>query len=67
MSKRIFLILGIIFLMLGVAMFIFIAATFSYLGDNWEILSKIGEYCIILFTPTFLIGIILLIIGIVKN
>lgn len=67
MSKRIFLLLGIIFLVLGVSMLLFLAATFSYLGDNWEILSKIGGYCINLFIPTFLIGIILLIIGIVKK
>ncbi|MDQ8004212.1 MAG: hypothetical protein REI64_05385 [Pedobacter sp.] len=67
MNKKIFLFSGAILLLLGVSMLVFLAATFSYLGDNWEILSKIGEYCIALFIPTFLIGIILLIIGIVKN
>ena len=67
MNKKTLLFLGIFLLVLGASMLIFLAATFSYMGENWEILSKIGGYCITLFIPTLLLGIIILVIGLVKN
>ncbi len=55
--------LGIILFFIGMLMFFITVSLFTHVGNISSIISGIGEACFILWIPTLLIGIILLIIG----
>jgi hypothetical protein len=65
-SKTLFFV-GLIILIAGIAMFIWGVHMFAYRGDFTELMSVTGEYSLLLCIPTFLIGIVLTIIGLVKR
>jgi hypothetical protein len=64
--KTIFII-GLTIILISIAMFFWGIHMFSYRGDFTKLMTVTGEYSFILCVPTFLLGIILTVIGAINK
>jgi len=60
-------IVGLIILTIGIIMFFWGIHMLTYRGDFTKLMTVTGEYSFLLFAPTFLLGLILTVIGAVKK
>jgi hypothetical protein len=65
-SKSLFII-GLFLLIAGIAMFVWAVHVFTYRGDYIELMRTTGEYSMVFWLPTSIIGLILTIIGLIKR
>lgn len=67
MNINIILVIGLFLMLLGTCMFLWGMHMFTYLGNYTRLMSVSGEYALLLFLPTFVIGAIATGIGIGRS
>jgi hypothetical protein len=67
LKKKTILIFGMIILLAGILMFIWAVNMFTYRGDYTKLMKATGEYSMVFWLPTSIVGFILTIIGLAKR